>query len=223
MFLVIGMIYDRYHTRDINELSGLARRMPVLAFFFVFFMFASIGLPGLNGFWSEFLTILGAFTSSHLGPAYGAVAALGIILGAVYMLHMTARVIWGPLKVPNVGEHGHGGHSHDESHPGDIGLREISILVPIALAVIVLGVKPGLVIDRMLVPIEGIRAPLAAEDIALAIRDARPTSSAPGFAARGFANQGAPLVQQPREDRTSIRETASDKKPTHAVADASHD
>src|SRR6185312_7758169 len=60
MFLVIGMIYDRYHTRDINELSGLARRMPVLAFFFVFFVMASIGLPGLNGFWSEFLTILGA-------------------------------------------------------------------------------------------------------------------------------------------------------------------
>ena len=73
MFLVIGMIYDRYHTRDINELSGLAKRMPILAFFFVFFVLASIGLPGLNGFWSEFLTILGAFTSAHLGPWYGAV------------------------------------------------------------------------------------------------------------------------------------------------------
>jgi NADH-quinone oxidoreductase subunit M len=174
MFLVIGMIYDRYHTRDINELSGLAKRMPILAFFFVFFVLASIGLPGLNGFWSEFWTILGAFTSQHLGPIYGAIAALGIILGAVYMLHMTARVIWGPLKVPVVaGGHGHGqedqgqaatpehgGHGRHENHPGDIGFREISVLVPIAIAVIILGVKPGLVIDRMLGPVQEIRAPL---------------------------------------------------------------
>lgn len=173
MFLVIGMIYDRYHTRDINELSGLAKRMPILAFFFVFFVLASIGLPGLNGFWSEFLTILGAFTSAHLGPWYGAWAALGIILGAVYMLHMTARVIWGPLKTPAVGAHGHsqedqgqaatpehGGHSSDENQPGDIGLREISVLIPIAIAVVILGVKPGLVIDRMLLPVQEIRSPL---------------------------------------------------------------
>ena len=169
MFLVIGMIYDRYHTRDINELSGLARRMPILAFFFVFFVLASIGLPGLNGFWSEFLTILGAFTSEHLGPIYGAVAALGIILGAVYMLHMTARVIWGPLKVPNVAEHGEEPSGLTtwrsraravSSASGDIGLREISVLVPIAIAVVVLGVKPGLVIDRMLGPVQEIRSPL---------------------------------------------------------------
>ena len=163
MFLVVGMIYDRYHTRDINQLSGLAKRMPILAFFFVFFVLASIGLPGLNGFWSEFLTILGAFTSEHLGPIYGAIAALGIILGAVYMLHMTARVIWGPLKVPAVAGHGsadtrHGSHGHDQ--PGDIGFREISVLVPIAIAVVILGVKPGLVIDRMLGPVQQIRQPL---------------------------------------------------------------
>lgn len=181
MFLVIGMIYDRYHTRDINELSGLAKRMPILAFFFVFFVLASIGLPGLNGFWSEFLTILGAFTSPHLGPWFGAFAALGIILGAVYMLHMTARVIWGPLKVPVLAAHGngqaeqvstgsghaapdHGGHAQGESHPGDINLREISILIPIAIAVVILGVKPGLVSDRMLGPVQEIRAPLTAAE-----------------------------------------------------------
>ena len=172
MFLVIGMIYDRYHTRDINQLSGLARRMPILAFFFVFFVLASIGLPGLNGFWSEFLTILGAFTSDHLGPWFGTIAALGIILGAVYMLHMTARVIFGPLKVPLVEAHGHGqehqGQAATSEHaghgrhggPGDISLREISVLVPIALAVVILGVKPGVVIDRMLWPVQQIRAPL---------------------------------------------------------------
>src|SRR6185503_15240719 len=84
LFLVIGMIYDRYHTRDINALSGLARVMPKLAFFFVLFSLSSIGLPGLNGFVSEFLTILGAFTSDRLpnGIAYGTLAAVGIVLGA---------------------------------------------------------------------------------------------------------------------------------------------
>jgi len=168
MFLVVGMIYDRYHTRDINELSGLARRMPILASFFVFFVLASIGLPGLNGFWSEFFTILGAFTSDQLGPWFGTIASLGIILGAVYMLHMTARVIFGPLKVPAIEGHGdsatdaHAGHL--EGHPGDIGLREISVLVPIALAVVILGVKPGVVIDRMLGPVQQLRAPLMQSD-----------------------------------------------------------
>ena len=77
LFLVVGMVYDRFHTRDINELSGLGRRMPVLASFFVLFALSSIGLPGLNGFVSEFLTVLGAFTSPHLGISYGVFAALG--------------------------------------------------------------------------------------------------------------------------------------------------
>ena len=76
LFLCIGMIYDRYHTRDINELSGLARIMPKLAFFFVLFAMSSIGLPGLNGFSSEFLTILGAFNSHYLGIGFGSIAAL---------------------------------------------------------------------------------------------------------------------------------------------------
>jgi NADH-quinone oxidoreductase subunit M len=185
LFLCVGMIYDRYHTRDINQLSGLARRMPVLAFFFVLFSLASIGLPGTNGFISEFLTTLGAFISPHLGWAFGSLAALGVILGAVYILHMVGRIIWGPLKTPAVHDaavghtahgtavgqedrgqaagaaHGHGhGHGHgrdDHGAPGDIGRREIAILVPLAVAVIVLGVKPGLVMDSMLRPAQGVR------------------------------------------------------------------
>jgi NADH-quinone oxidoreductase subunit M len=146
MFLCVGMIYDRYHTRDMNLLSGLAKRMPKLAFFFIFFTLASIGLPGLNGFVSEFLTILGAFTSPYLGVGFGSVAALGIILGAVYMLHMAARVIFGPLKTPEV----HGGHGeHSANPPGDIGGREIAILVPLAIIVVYLGVYPSAVLRSM--------------------------------------------------------------------------
>jgi NADH-quinone oxidoreductase subunit M len=176
MFLVIGMIYDRFHTRDIDELSGLAKKMPKMAFFFVLFVLSSIGLPGTNGFVSEFLTILGAFTSPHLGYTYGALAALGIILGALYMLHMTARVIWGPVKYPDPHAHdaGHATHgqsdqgqsattrNYHDSGTGDITGRETAILVPLAIAVIVLGVMPTPVLQSMLRPVQALRTPVSA-------------------------------------------------------------
>ena len=159
MFLVIGMVYERFHTRDINKLSGLAKKMPIFSFFFVFFTLASIGLPGLNGFWSEFLTILGAFTSEHLGIGYGVCAALGVILGAVYMLHMAARVIFGPLKFPG-DEHDTAHHAHapaaNHGLSGDLNPREIGILVPLAIAVVLLGVFPNLVVGPIRGPLEHI-------------------------------------------------------------------
>jgi NADH-quinone oxidoreductase subunit M len=170
LFLVIGMIYDRYHTRDIDQVSGLAKIMPKLAFFFVFFTLASIGLPGLNGFVSEFLTVLGAFTSPHLGIPFGSFAALGVILGAVYMLHMLARVLFGPLKVPAI-DHGHGdqsdhgqaaspGGAHDHSHgrdhvvKNDINGREIAILIPLAVCCIALGVASPFLTRSMQAPVQ---------------------------------------------------------------------
>jgi len=195
LFLVIGMIYDRYHTRDINELSGLARKMPRLAFFFVLFALSSIGLPGLNGFVSEFLTILGAFTSQELGIRFGVIAALGVILGAIYMLHMTARVIWGPLKTPlDAGHHhGHGHHQENQGQaaspghdhaplPADIGAREISVLAPLALAVVLLGVLPSPVLRSMLAPVELMQNPVrmtmpqgvASDDSGMGVSPVRP-------------------------------------------------
>lgn len=161
MFLVIGMIYDRLHTRDIDQISGLAKRMPKLAFFFVFFVLSSIGLPGLNGFWSEFLTTLGAFTSPYLGIGFGVLAAIGVILGALYMLHMTARVMFGPLKFPgSEGDHGHGhGHGHDEGASADINAREIGLLIPIAIAAVVLGILPNIITRSIEDPLDLIRNP----------------------------------------------------------------
>jgi NADH-quinone oxidoreductase subunit M len=206
LFLVIGMIYDRFHTRDIDELSGLARRMPKMAFFFVLFTLSSIGLPGLNGFVSEFLTILGAFTSPYLGFGFGAFAALGIILGAIYMLHMAARVIWGPLKVPDAHSHEplpHGAAVYDvhSARPstattkhyygddtGDLTGREIGILVPLAVAVVVLGVAPTPLLDSLFGPVQSILTPV----------NERPTAAAPpqqhrapGVALRAVAEAGA--------------------------------
>jgi NADH-quinone oxidoreductase subunit M len=177
LFLCIGMIYDRYHTRDIDQLSGLARIMPKLAFFFVLFAMSSIGLPGTNGFVSEFLTVLGAYTSDTLGPWFGSIAALGVILGAVYMLHMLARILFGPLKFPEPHAEGHtahgdvhgqadqgqsvADHAHGEPKSNDIGFREIAILVPLAIAIIILGVVPTSLLKPMLGPVDLIKNPAA--------------------------------------------------------------
>lgn len=146
LFLCVGMVYDRFHTRDINELSGLAAKMPRFAFFFILFTLSSIALPGLNGFASEFLTVQGAFKSPGLGVWYAAAAALGMVLGAVYMLHLAARLIWGPLKTPHV-------HENPDDPSGDLSGREMGILIPLALAVIVIGVIPGKLMNTFYHPV----------------------------------------------------------------------
>lgn len=144
LFLCVGMIYNRYHTRDIRQLGGLAKAMPRLAFFLFLFTFAAVGLPMTNGFVSEFLTILGAFNSPHLGWAYGSVAAIGIVLGAVYMLKFAGGLMFGPLVYPAFDEES---GTHHTVHPkfvagGDISGREVVVLAPLALAVVLLGVFP---------------------------------------------------------------------------------
>jgi len=151
LFLVVGMIYERYHTRQFSEIGGLARKMPVLAFFLLVFTMSSIGLPGLNGFVSEFLVLLGAFTSAQVGR-YGAgplgiwfaiPAATGILLGAIYMLHMAGRVLFGPLKEPA------GGFDSSSGLTQDLTRREVGILAPIAVCCLLLGVYPKAVTDVM--------------------------------------------------------------------------
>jgi NADH-quinone oxidoreductase subunit M len=152
LFLVIGCVYERYHTRDIRKIGGLAKQMPMMAFFLVFFTLCSIGLPGLNGFIGEFLVLLGTATSSTmkdgltsgpLGFGYVIPAALGIILGAVYMLWMCRCVLFGPLNEPP--------NTPDTSAglTKDLTRREIGILTPIAIACVVLGVYPKPVLDTI--------------------------------------------------------------------------
>jgi NADH-quinone oxidoreductase subunit M len=149
LFLVVGCLYERYHTRDIHAIGGLARRMPWMAFFLVFFTLSSIGLPGLNGFVGEFLVLLGTAISDRpgaegvagpLGYGYVIPAALGIILGAVYMLWMCQRVLFGPLTEPP--------HTPDTSRglTRDLTRREIAILAPIAAACVWIGVYPGAIL-----------------------------------------------------------------------------
>ena len=128
LFLLVGMIYDRRHTRLIADYGGLWRQMPVFAVFFLVVMFASIGLPGLNGFVGEFLILLGAF---EFNRGFAAVAALGMILSAVYMLWMYQRVMYGEV-------------SH-EANRGlrDLSAREIALLAPLVVLMFWIGIYPA--------------------------------------------------------------------------------
>jgi NADH-quinone oxidoreductase subunit M len=124
LFLLVGMIYERRHTRLISEFGGLANRMPVYAGAFLFVTLSSIGLPGLNGFVGEFLVLLGTF---GVRPGYAAFAATGVILSAVYMLWMFQRVIWGEITNP-----------HNEAL-SDIGGRERLTMLPLLILIVWMG------------------------------------------------------------------------------------
>jgi NADH-quinone oxidoreductase subunit M len=159
LFLAVGMIYHRYHTRDIRELSGLARAMPRLAFFLMLFTFASVGLPGLNGFVSELLTTLGAFTSEYLGVTYGVIAATGIFLGAIYMLHFAGSILYGPLEYPLLQKEL---DTHVTVHPryvpgGDISKSEVLVLLPLGVLIVALGVFPTPFLKAIERPLADIR------------------------------------------------------------------
>jgi NADH-quinone oxidoreductase subunit M len=124
LFLLVGMIYERRHTRLIAEFGGVANRMPVYAGVFLFVTLSSIGLPGLNGFVGEFLVLLGTF---GVRPGYAAFAATGVILSAVYMLWMFQRVIWGEISNP-----------HNETLV-DISGRERLTLAPLLILIVWMG------------------------------------------------------------------------------------
>ncbi len=138
LFLCVGMIYERFHIRDMRQMSGLGRAIPVWASFTVFFVLASVGLPGLNGFVGEFLTLFGAFNSPSnvLGIEFAAFAGVGMIFAAIYLLYMVGKVIFGPLQVPAV-------HNEDGSHDlKDLNAREIITLLPLAAGCLIIGLFP---------------------------------------------------------------------------------
>lgn len=132
LFLLVGMIYERRHTREISEYGGIAKVMPAYTVFFAIAMFASVGLPGLNGFVGEFLTIFGAFNSPFLNSwAYSIIAATGVIFAAVYLLWMFQRVMFG--ENTNMNNH----------HLKDINKREWAMLVPMVIFIVWIGVYPS--------------------------------------------------------------------------------
>lgn len=132
LFLCVGMLYERRHTRDISEFGGIARVMPVFTVFFALAMMASVGLPGLNGFIGEYLTLLGAFNSSVLNSwAFTIFGTTGVIFAAVYLLWMFQRVMFGENTNPA------------NHHLKDLNIREISMMVPIVILILWIGIYPN--------------------------------------------------------------------------------
>ena len=136
LFCLVGMFYERYHTRQLNELGGLATKLPLLGVAMVFTSFASIGLPGLNGFVGEFLCLAGMFRAGDgLGVIFAALGAMGVVLGAWYLLGVLQHAFFGPVKVPAEN------HGHHEPVT-DLNAREVFALAPLLILCLVLGLFP---------------------------------------------------------------------------------
>jgi NADH-quinone oxidoreductase subunit M len=153
LFLLVGMIYERRHTRQIVEFGGLWGVVPRFSACFLLVMLASVGLPGLNGFVGEFLILLGAFGR---WPWLTAVATSGVVLGALYLLWMYQRVIFGPL-------------THEENaRLEDLSGREIAVIAPVIAACFLMGLHPTPFLARMQPSIDRTIARVVARAPALA-------------------------------------------------------
>jgi len=129
LFLIVGFIYERRHTRLITDFGGLSKQMPIFATIFMIVTFSSIGLPGTNGFVGEFLVLLGAFESNLRW--YGIIASSGVILSAVYMLWMFQRVMFGKLDNPK------------NQKLMDLNGREIALMLPLIFLIFFMGFYPA--------------------------------------------------------------------------------
>ncbi|MEE9380190.1 MAG: proton-conducting transporter membrane subunit, partial [Hyphomonadaceae bacterium] len=132
LFLIVGVVYDRMHTREIGFYGGLVGRMPIYAGLFMLFTMGNVGLPGTSGFVGELLSMIGGFQASTWAAAG---AALGVIFSAVYMLNLYRRVVFGELENEKLAE------------IEDVNTIELITLVPLAIGVLVLGVASWIVLD----------------------------------------------------------------------------
>ena len=134
LFLCVGIVYDRMHTREIKAYGGLVNRMPIYAFTFMIFTMANVGLPGTSGFVGEFLTLLGAF-KANTWVAF--IATFGVILSAAYALYLYRRMIFGELDKPSL------------AGIKDMNFREIVVMAPLVILTIAFGFYPAPILDVM--------------------------------------------------------------------------
>lgn len=152
LFIFVGFIYERRHTRMISDFGGLATPMPWFATLFVIASLSSIGLPFLNGFVGEFLIMIGVWTSTAIAHSWIAtmLAATGVIWAAVYMLWMLQRVVFGKVANP------------ENAKLRDLNAREIGLLIPLLILMLLMGVYPRPFLDRSKASVEAVRARVAA-------------------------------------------------------------
>jgi NADH-quinone oxidoreductase subunit M len=139
LFLLVGIIYERRHTRMISEYGGLAKQMPMYATIFLIAALSSMGLPALNGFIGEFVILLGVANASIV---YASLASVGIVLGAAYLLWLYQRVFWGPLDNPA------------NRNLLDVNRRELITLLPLVALMIWIGIAPSTFFDKIEVPVD---------------------------------------------------------------------
>jgi len=154
LFLVVGVVYDRIHSRDIATYGGLVHRMPVYALVFMLFMLASVGLPGTAGFVGEFLVLLGAF---QFNAWVAALTATGTILGAAYMLYLYRRVVFGALVKDSL------------KSISDLSAREMLVFAPLIVLTVWMGVHPAPFLDVMHASVQNV---VERVDVARAAMDA---------------------------------------------------
>ena len=134
LFLLVGILYERRHTRVLADYGGIARKVPIFAVFLVFTVMASAGLPALSGFPGEFLVLLGTFTAGKAQMVWAICAATGVILAAIYLLRMVQKVLFGPLQNPA------------NETLKDMNGREIFVLAPLMVLALYLGVRPNVIL-----------------------------------------------------------------------------
>jgi NADH-quinone oxidoreductase subunit M len=151
LFLFVGFIYERRHTRQISDFGGLSTPMPWFSALFVIASLSSIGLPFLNGFVGEFLIMLGSWTSTAIQHAWIAtmLAGTGVIWAAVYMLWMLQRVVFGKVTNP------------ENAKLRDLNARELGLLLPLLVLMLFMGVYPRVFLDRSQASVEEVRTRLA--------------------------------------------------------------
>jgi NADH-quinone oxidoreductase subunit M len=171
LFLLVGVLYERRHTREIEAYGGIAGVVPVTTALFIVATLSSIGLPGLNGFVGEFLILLGTWTSPHRW--WAVLAATGVILSAVYMLTLVQRVFWNPLV-----------HEENRKLP-DIRPSELVAASVLIAAMVWIGVRPNDLLSRLTPTVEAIRAEVLEKTGGVAL--ARPPAPQPGRACAGAA------------------------------------
>jgi NADH-quinone oxidoreductase subunit M len=134
LFLLVGMIYERRHTREISAFGGITKVMPLFAVAFMIVTLSSVALPGTNGFVGEFLIILGSWKAN---PGISAISSLGVVFGAVYMLWMFQRVMFGPIK------------NEENKKLKDLNVREMFVLAPLLVMIFVMGIFPNIFLSKM--------------------------------------------------------------------------
>jgi NADH-quinone oxidoreductase subunit M len=196
LFLLVGVIYERRHTREISQFGGLWKVIPIYAVFLVITMLSSVGLPGLNGFVGEFLILLGSwgiYGYKSVSMWASILGATGVILGAIYMLWMFQRVMQGPLDNP------------ENKKLKDLTPTELMTLVPLVLGMFFIGIYPkwtldtfNIAVNNTVTPIESFRAnspdyrPLVVQPALTAAVPAEAAPGAPGEAHPAGAPAGGP-------------------------------